>query len=145
MTYYTDHDDVTLKLTPLYIHLISGSFIFESRIYFQKQGYVKFSGIFKVRYFLDWYDNSKLRFKYIFSYCHHLASGVRLNFKKKSSPLKPLDQFKPNLAWIILKGNLQGRWILLCWSCLPRVRFLFLLTVFELLPKNCNFTPMFYV
>jgi hypothetical protein len=25
----------------------------ESRIYFQKQGYVKFSGIFKVRYFLD--------------------------------------------------------------------------------------------
>ena len=25
------------------------------------------------------------------------------------------------------------------------VRFLFLLTVFELLPKNCNFTPMFYL
>jgi hypothetical protein len=49
----TINSDVTLKLTPLHIHLISGSFIFESRIYFQKQDYVKFSGIFKVRYFLD--------------------------------------------------------------------------------------------
>ena len=42
-------------------------------------------------------------------------------------------------------SQLQGRWILLCWSFLPYVRFLFLLTVFELLPKNCNFTPMFYL
>jgi hypothetical protein len=35
------------------------------------------------------------------SYCHHLASGIRrpsVNFKKKSSPLKPLGQFKPNLV-----------------------------------------------
>ena len=29
---------------------------------------------------------------------------------------------------------------LLCWSFLPHVRFLILLTVFELLPKTCNFT-----
>jgi hypothetical protein len=49
----TINSDVMLKLTSLHIHLISGSFIFESRIYFQKQGCVKFSGIFKVRYFLD--------------------------------------------------------------------------------------------
>jgi hypothetical protein len=28
----------------------------------------------------------------------------------------------------------------MCWSFLPRVRFLILLTVFELLPKTCNFT-----
>jgi hypothetical protein len=30
------------------------------------------------------------------SYCHHLASVCKLF--KKSSPLKPLGQFKPNLA-----------------------------------------------
>jgi hypothetical protein len=71
----TINSDVMLKLTSLHIHLISGSFIFESRIYFQKQGCVKFSGIFKVRYFLDWYDNSKLRFKYIFELLPSL--GVR--------------------------------------------------------------------
>ena len=28
----------------------------------------------------------------------------------------------------------------MCWSFVPRVRFLILLTVFELLPKTCNFT-----
>ena len=28
----------------------------------------------------------------------------------------------------------------MCWSFLPNVRFLILLTVFELLPKTCNFT-----
>jgi hypothetical protein len=28
----------------------------------------------------------------------------------------------------------------MCWSFLPHVRFLILLTVFELLPKTCNFT-----
>ena len=36
------------------------------------------------------------------SYCHHLSSVCKLF--KKSSPLKPLGQFKPSLAWIILRG-----------------------------------------
>jgi hypothetical protein len=35
---------------------------------------------------------------------------------------------------------LQGMQILMCWPFLPYVRFLILLTVFELLPKTCNFT-----
>ena len=37
-------------------------------------------------------------------YCHHLASVVVCKNFQKSSPLKPLGQFKPNLAWIILRG-----------------------------------------
>jgi hypothetical protein len=39
------------------------------------------------------------------SYCHHLASVVvvrRILFQK-SSPLKVLDQWKPNLVWIITR------------------------------------------
>jgi hypothetical protein len=37
------------------------------------------------------------------SYCHHLASVVVVRRKlfQKSSPLKVLDQWKPNLVWII--------------------------------------------
>jgi hypothetical protein len=35
------------------------------------------------------------------SYCHHLASVVRRKLFQKSSPLKVLDQWKPNLVWII--------------------------------------------
>ena len=37
------------------------------------------------------------------SYCHHLACVVVVRRKlfKKSSPLKVLDQWKPNLVWII--------------------------------------------
>ena len=37
------------------------------------------------------------------SYCHHLASVVVVRRKlfQKSSPLKLLDQLKPNLVWII--------------------------------------------
>ena len=36
------------------------------------------------------------------SYCHHLASVVVVRRKlfQKSSPLKVLDQWKPNLVWI---------------------------------------------
>ena len=37
-------------------------------------------------------------FDYIFSYCHHLASVVRCKLFQKSSPLKVLDQWKPNLV-----------------------------------------------
>jgi hypothetical protein len=39
------------------------------------------------------------------SYCHHLASVVDRweTLKKKSSSLKPLNQFEPNLATIILR------------------------------------------
>ena len=39
------------------------------------------------------------------SYCHHLASVVvvRRNFFQNSSPLKVLDQWKPNLVWIIIR------------------------------------------
>ena len=39
------------------------------------------------------------------SYCHHLASVVvvRRKLLKKSSPLKLLDQLKPNLVWIITR------------------------------------------
>ena len=37
------------------------------------------------------------------SYCHHLASVVRRKLFQKSSPLKLLDQWKPNLVWIITK------------------------------------------
>ena len=37
------------------------------------------------------------------SYCHHLASVVRHKLFQKSSPLKVLDQWKPNLVWIITK------------------------------------------
>ena len=37
------------------------------------------------------------------SYCHHLASVVVVRRKpfQKSTPLKVLDQWKPNLVWII--------------------------------------------
>ena len=35
------------------------------------------------------------------SYCHHLASVVRRKLFKKSSPLKVLNQWKPNLVRII--------------------------------------------
>ena len=38
------------------------------------------------------------------SYCHHLASVVvRRKRFQKSSPLKVLDQWKPNLVWIITR------------------------------------------
>jgi hypothetical protein len=37
------------------------------------------------------------------SYCHHLASVVRRKPFQKSSPLKVLDQWKPNLVWIITR------------------------------------------
>ena len=39
------------------------------------------------------------------SYCHHLASVVVVHRKlfQKSSPLKVLDQWKPNLVWIITR------------------------------------------
>jgi hypothetical protein len=35
------------------------------------------------------------------SYCHHLASVVVV--RQKFSPLKVLDQWKPNLVWIITR------------------------------------------
>jgi hypothetical protein len=39
------------------------------------------------------------------SYCHHLASVVvvRRTLFQKSPPLKVLDQWKPNLVWIITR------------------------------------------
>ena len=37
------------------------------------------------------------------SYCYHLASVVRRKLFQKSSPLKVLDQWKPNLVWIITR------------------------------------------
>jgi uncharacterized membrane protein YbjE (DUF340 family) len=39
------------------------------------------------------------------SYCHHLVSVVIVRHKlfQKSSPLKVLDQWKPNLVWIITR------------------------------------------
>jgi hypothetical protein len=37
------------------------------------------------------------------SYCHHLASIVRRKLFQKSSPLKVLDQWKPNLVRIITR------------------------------------------
>ena len=37
------------------------------------------------------------------SYSHHLASVVRRKLFQKSSPLKVLDQWKPNLVWIITR------------------------------------------
>ena len=37
------------------------------------------------------------------SYCHHLASVVRRKHFQKSSPLKVLDQWKPNSVWIITR------------------------------------------
>ena len=37
------------------------------------------------------------------SYCHHLESVVRHKLFQKSSPLKVLNQWKPNLLWIITK------------------------------------------
>ena len=39
------------------------------------------------------------------SYCHHLASVIVVRRKhfQKSSPLKVLDQWKPNLVWIITR------------------------------------------
>ena len=43
--------------------------------------------------------------KGLVSYCHHLASVavVRRKLFQKSSPLKLLDQLKPNLVWIITR------------------------------------------
>jgi hypothetical protein len=85
-------------------------------------------------------------------------SVVRRKLFQKSSPLKVLDQWKPNLVWIITRVYLMkkgkylqnGYWNLLqncrvgrSWCAdhfYPHVRFLILLTVFELLPKTCNFT-----
>ena len=37
------------------------------------------------------------------SYCYHLASVVRRKLFQKSSPLKVLDQWKPNLVRIITR------------------------------------------
>ena len=37
------------------------------------------------------------------SYCHHLASVVRRKLFQKSSPLKVLDQWKPNFVRIITR------------------------------------------
>jgi hypothetical protein len=37
------------------------------------------------------------------SHSHHLASVVRCKLFQKSSPLKVLDQWKPNLVWIITR------------------------------------------
>jgi hypothetical protein len=37
------------------------------------------------------------------SYCHHLASVLRRKLFQKSSPLKVLDQWKPNLVRIITR------------------------------------------
>ena len=37
------------------------------------------------------------------SYSHHLASVVRRKLFQKSSPLKVIDQWKPNLVWIITR------------------------------------------
>jgi hypothetical protein len=55
------------------------------------------------------------------TFCHHLASGVRPSIQ--SSPLKPLNQAKPNLAgmvpgWVPFKivydsSALHSRWLLL--------------------------------
>jgi hypothetical protein len=36
-------------------------------------------------------------------FCHHLASVVCHKLFQKSSPLKLLDQLKPNLVWIITR------------------------------------------
>ena len=42
--------------------------------------------------------------KCLVSFCHHLASGIRPSyvFTFKSSPLKPLNRIKPNLAGMVL-------------------------------------------
>jgi hypothetical protein len=37
------------------------------------------------------------------NYRHHLSSVVRRKLFQKSSPLKVLDQWKPNLVWIITR------------------------------------------
>ena len=60
------------------------------------------------------------------SFCHHLASVVRrmsYTFTFKSSPLKPLNQTKPNLVGMVLglvafkivsdRSALHSRWLLL--------------------------------
>ena len=49
------------------------------------------------------------------------------------SSIDTLDLFSAILSAVGGGGNGTGK------------IFLFLLTVFELLPKSCNFTPMFYL
>ena len=64
-----------------------------------------------------------------------------LRFKKKNDEKRVITPW-----WVIrFTSKLQVRWILLCWSFLTHFRFLFLLTVFELLPKNLQFYHMFYL
>ena len=48
------------------------------------------------------------------SYCHHLASVVRHKLFQKSSPMKLLNQLKPNLVWIITRVQ-NCVW----WCCAP--------------------------
>ena len=58
------------------------------------------------------------------------------NIRRKVSKFYKLDEKRAiTPRWVIrFTSKLQGRQTLLCWS------FLILLTVFELLPKTCNFT-----
>ena len=59
----------------------------------------------------QWNDDDEVRFvlfsspdpKGHVSYSHHLVSVVRRKLFQKSSPLKVLDQWKPNLVWIITR------------------------------------------
>jgi hypothetical protein len=66
--------------------------------------------MFYCQYDKVWFGNINAEFTFLahlakgqVSFCHHLASVVRRKLFQKSSPLKLLDQLKPNLVWIITR------------------------------------------
>ena len=91
---------------------------------------------------------SKLQGGQILTCCTFLQFKLNLyllqfwKYKTKSIKFLKFDEKRAiTPRWVIrFTSKLQGRQILLCRSFLTHVRFLILLTVFELLPKTCNFT-----
>jgi hypothetical protein len=79
------------------------------------------------------------------SYCHHLVSivVVRRKLFQKSSPLKVLDQWKPNLVWIftrvssfkIVSGDAMHQ---PTWSLLLKIEHMVKLHVLGNNPKTIN-------
>ena len=95
---------------------------------------------------------SKLQGRQILTCCTFLQFKLNIyllqfsKYKTKSIKIFKFDEKRAiTPRWVIrFTSKWQGRWILLCLSFFPHVRFLFLLTVFELLPKNYNFTRVLF-
>jgi hypothetical protein len=66
------------------------------------------------------------------SYSHHLASVVRRKLFQKSFPLKVLDQWKPNLVWIITRVTRLTAGVLLPPDHRHELKFLIPITLLDM-------------